>query len=542
MKILSSLFRSSKGHSSRPWILISTLAAVLPTLASCADQSSVETESRSQSSKIKAPTLDFSSMEADEFPSTMEEFLRQYPDIPTDQNAAAVVYDIANREGFDPDEIDKLYSLIPFKIDSFDSILEPSQWSAVDQIVKKTTSSIEDLKVITEMDQSKYPIEKLVGGVLWFNQPLLPHLGQIRNLSKCLRLHAYHHLKEGNESEFIQILKLQVALQDTLKSDWPSMSRLFQWGIANVTLSEISNSLSKIKPTHENLKQLREILNSFEFNRDLRMMLVGERMVAIDHFSSLNSVLATRHQDKQKSHSGDKNKEAGNSLTPWNFYKALLFDLDPPLKFLAAPEMNFQTCLTADFEAATQFFELTLNNPALGKYPEYWETWVTLNEWSESIEQQGSVECEGKTYALDEFKTMEGSGQGPNLPVEKIQFRNIPIFSKNSLTAYINIVKKHALMMTQIRIIEAAINTLEYMQDNEMNVAPKNLEEFSAEFRSHWPNDPFTGKPLNYQGTETGIRIYSYGRENLKLLLGDSSQQIDFSNTELEIVVTVPHQ
>lgn len=541
MKILSSLFRSSKDQSFRPWILISTLAAVLPTLASCADQSSVETESSSESSKIKAPTLDFSSMEADEFPLTMEEFQRQYPDIPKDQNAAAVVFDVANQEGFDPDEINKLESLIPRKIGSIGSMLEHSQWRGIDQFVKKTASIIEDLKVITEMDQSKYPIE-MVGGVLWFNQPLLPHHKLIRNLSKCLRLHAYHHLKEGNESEFIQILKLQVTLQDTLKSDWPSLSRLFQWGIAFETLSEISNSLSKIKPTHENLKQLREILSSFEFNRDLRMILVGERMVAIDLFSRLNSVLAIRHEEKEKLLSEDQNKESGNSLTPWNYYKAILFDLDPPLKFLAAPEMNFQTCLTADFEAATQFFELTLNNPSLGKYPEYWETWVTLNEWSESIEQQGSVECEGKTYALNEFKTMEGSGQGPNLPVEKIQFRNIPIFSKNSLTTYINIVKKHALMMTQIRIIEAAINTLEYMQDNEMSVAPKGLEEFSAEFRSHWPNDPFTGKPLNYQGTETGIRIYSYGRENLKLLLGDSSQQIDTSNPELEIVVNIPHQ
>lgn len=125
-----------------------------------------------------------------------------------------------------------------------------------------------------------------------------------------------------------------------------------------------------------------------------------------------------------------------------------------------------------------------------------------------------------------------------NMKLDSLQFQNIPVLSRNNLTTLVNVFIKEAATLTKIRSLQAGIQILQYLNHQQLQSVPDNLQDFDSDFQNTWPDDPFTGNSLQYESLTNGFRVYSFGREHLKELTGSEEPKYDLSNPEIETIIS----
>lgn len=470
----------------------------------------------SDTTATPAVSLDFSSMEADPFPLTVEEFEKRQSSIPDEENAALVVLAVAEAmDQLHAEEIRRLSRVLPAENKKPDQLMEPGEWKEVERLISLTDPSLISLDQILTLDQALYPVEFKKGDMA---NTLIPYLASVANLSRLLHLRNSYYVHIGNWEKSLETLKLQLALQKTLEKEWSSLALLTSWAICRGALLDVTNALSVKSLPEETRSEMLSLVQSIDISRDLHSALSGERMILMDYFRTFS----------------EKPNSAAGKI------KLLLSSLgsDKEGTKLMVRSDYVETSIEKDFEMAKKFYDLTLNSPVLGVYPEFWKSYEAMQKLLNEVQTQGTLEYSGLKMNPEEFQRQVRQGMRPEMESDKAKIEELPILSRIFITETSTILERHANIQTRIAVAETAFHTLEYIENNEGTI-PAKLEDFSAEFQSSWPMDPYTGEPLQYRGSRDSFRIFSYGSEYVKPLRGEGLPELNPSDPEIETEVWV---
>jgi hypothetical protein len=149
---------------------------------------------------------------------------------------------------------------------------------AVLEALKPIDGQLEELRAVAARPRSLYPV------VYYLDNPwgiLLPHLANIKAVCLRLQLRACAELAAGDSDHALEDVKLILRLADSLDEEPFLISYLVRAASFHIAVQPIWEGLAEQRWSDAQLKELRALLEQYDFIADMKRPFDGERAAGI---------------------------------------------------------------------------------------------------------------------------------------------------------------------------------------------------------------------------------------------------------------------
>ena len=275
----------------------------------------------------------------------------------------------------------------------------------------------------------------------------------IKSAASLLRLEAHHHLAENRKTEALHSVQTSILVANTLKDEPMAISFLVRKACLGISISTLENLLHRSELPPDDLAQIQSELQTVEQKTDFARIVRGERAYNLGTWDDHPSINISPFSTPFDNWP-DFLKKSG-----WMIYNHGGYREADMLNFLMMCDEVEKTSQSPVSEMTAQLEHLK-------------DTWK-----------------EGAKITLDRTQTAQAS------------------------SIWLSILGKQIELIAQLRVAQTALAVERFRM--EKGHLPERLEEIAPTYIPTLPQDPYSGKSLQYKLTTGGFRVYSIGANKM---------------------------